>query len=524
MPAPDELPATTAAAEALEAEGWQCWLETLFPSFVGAGFADRHGVLWDWAWQIVRGQRPRPMVAVWPRGGGKSTSAELVTVAIGARQVRSYVLYICETQDQADQHVASIAAMLESRLIEQHYPALAARKVGKYGNAKGWRREQLRTASGFNVEGIGLDVARRGAKLDEYRPDLIIIDDIDGKHDTPNTTQRKIDTLTKSLLPAGATDCAVLGVQNLIHADSIFSRMVDDRADFLSDRIVSGPYQAVEGLEVEEIDGQLTITAGTATWAGQNLVVCQGQIRQWGYAAFVSESQQEVGGEGRYFKEWNEARHTCAPFPIPDDWPVWLAIDWGWTHPTAIYVFTLNGDDHLFVIGEHVEAHWLPEQHVMAIRGLIDRLSIAPSRIRNVVAGSDAFAQRGDSQQKTIADQFQQVYDESGANIGFTLTKANTDRVGGALEVSRRLGNLKAAIHPTVTIWKTCPRLIACLPRLIHDPARPEDVLKVDADAHGRGGDDEYDGFRYGTMAAYRKPKTTSGRGKVTTVQQLFGA
>ena len=40
-------------------------------------------------------------------------------------------------------------------------------------------------------------------------------------------------------------------------------------------------------------------------------------------------------------------------------------------------------------------------------------------------------------------------------------------------------------------------RLIETLPALQHDPNRPEDVLKVDADEDGNGGDDAADALRY---------------------------
>ena len=38
------------------------------------------------------------------------------------------------------------------------------------------------------------------------------------------------------------------------------------------------------------------------------------------------------------------------------------------------------------------------------------------------------------------------------------------------------------------------------MPKLVADPKRKEDVLKVDADRHGNNGDDEYDDVRYGLM------------------------
>jgi len=49
-------------------------------------------------------------------------------------------------------------------------------------------------------------------------------------------------------------------------------------------------------------------------------------------------------------------------------------------------------------------------------------------------------------------------------------------------------------------VWdgiRRCGRLIETLPTLQHDPNRPEDVLKVDADEDGVGGDDCADCLRY---------------------------
>jgi hypothetical protein len=51
--------------------------------------------------------------------------------------------------------------------------------------------------------------------------------------------------------------------------------------------------------------------------------------------------------------------------------------------------------------------------------------------------------------------------------------------------------------RPTLFFHKNCTRLVDCLPNLQHDPARPEDVLKVDTDDDGIGGDDAADALRY---------------------------
>jgi hypothetical protein len=171
---------------------------------------------------------------------------------------------------------------------------MASRLVGKYGNSKGWRRNRLRTASGFTVDAIGLDSAARGAKLDEDRPDLMVFDDLDSELDSPATTQKKILTLTRKLIPAGAADLAILAIQNLVHPDSIFSRLADGRADFLADRIASGPHPALHNIAYEQKNGRYVLVAGEPTWEGMSLARCQEMIDDMGLSAFLSECQHEV--------------------------------------------------------------------------------------------------------------------------------------------------------------------------------------------------------------------------------------
>jgi hypothetical protein len=59
------------------------------------------------------------------------------------------------------------------------------------------------------------------------------------------------------------------------------------------------------------------------------------------------------------------------------------------------------------------------------------------------------------------------------------------------------IGDVGADIRPTLFIHKRCGRLIETLPTLQHDPNRPENVLKIDADEDGIGGDDCADALRY---------------------------
>lgn len=270
------------------------WLRRLFPSYVASPFAAYHEEFWDWVWQLHPGERLSPFVAIWPRGAGKSTSAELACAAVAAKKTRRYALYVSETQDQANQHVENVASLFESGAFGDDYAHVSQRLMGKFGNQRGWRVSRLRTASGFTIDAIGLDKSARGIKVDENRPDLIIGDDLDGEEDTIATIEKKLRTLTKRIIPTRGEDCAFLFVQNIVHADGIFARLADGRADFLQDRTVSGPHPAVEGIAYEKRPGGIghVITAGEATW--QSLAFWQAELDEMGLSAFLAECQHDV--------------------------------------------------------------------------------------------------------------------------------------------------------------------------------------------------------------------------------------
>jgi len=288
------------------------WLLTTFAAYFrrpggqSIPLAAHHEEFWRWVWSLRLGHAAPPFIAVWPRGGGKSVSAELACASMGYFGLRRYGLYISATQAQADDHVQNVGTMFEALGVE--------RSVNKYGLSRGWRINRLRTAMGFTLDAVGLDVSIRGARLDESRPDVIILDDLDLPEDTAATTAKKIRTLTRSLLPAGAPSLAVLGTQNVPNADGIFAQLVDGRAEFLLDRVVSGPFPALLLAEGDwwqrEMDAaghpRIRITRGTPVWEGQGLAECETLLTQIGLQAFLVECQHETSRlQGTMFqRQW----------------------------------------------------------------------------------------------------------------------------------------------------------------------------------------------------------------------------
>ena len=78
-----------------------------------------------------------------------------------------------------------------------------------------------------------------------------------------------------------------------------------------------------------------------------------------------------------------------------------------------------------------------------------------------------------------------------------SIRPANTNRLQGWAEIQQRLGDPEAGFPPTLFIHERCRRLLDTLPYLQHDPDHPADVLKINVNEEGLGGDDAADALRY---------------------------
>ena len=196
------------------------------------------------------------------------------------------------------------------------------------------------------------------------------------------------------------------------------------------------------------------------------------------------------------------------------------AMDYGFAHYTVVLLGCRDGDGNTFIVDEHAERLWLPQRHAAAIKAMIGRhsrvvpawgsLSAKPTSrqlelddLSRFVSGADVFSRQSDG--TTIAAQY--------AKHGITLRCANTDRVNGWAEILNGFGDPDGGVPATLFIHKRCGRLLETLPALQHSPNKPEDVLKVDADDEGIGGDDAADCLRYLVATKARTIKVMRLRG-----------
>ena len=195
---------------------------------------------------------------------------------------------------------------------------------------------------------------------------------------------------------------------------------------------------------------------------------------------------------GQFFTTLRREVHFISDFDDTRAREWFCAMDYGFAHYTVALLGCTDGDGNIFIVDEHAERLWLPQRHAEGIKAMLARHKIGDRKLelgdlKRFVAGADVFSRQSDG--TTVAAQY--------AKLGINLRVANTDRQNGWAELMTRFGDVDAGIRPTLFVHQRCARLAETLPALQHDPNRPEDVLKVDADEDGIGGDDAADCLRY---------------------------
>src|SRR5436190_14626171 len=122
-------------------------------------------------------------------------------------------------------------------------------------------------------------------------------------------------------------------------------------------------------------------------------------------------------------------------------------------------------------------------------------------QIREVFLSPDAFAHR--TAEASISEQLGDVLVANGLP---RPTPADDDRIGGWQWMYQLLEN------DAWMITDNCAELIECLPQLVRDNHRIEDIRKIE-------GDDPADAARYGLVAAARFGAGTLGSGPLHTAR-----
>ncbi len=213
---------------------------------------------------------------------------------------------------------------------------------------------------------------------------------------------------------------------------------------------------------------------------------------------------------GQYFDIFDYGRHTARPEEMRlDPWyPRWISIDWGFQHPSAVYwhcavpgsagfqpAASVSGverehrrqdaggtnNSRIVTYREFVQNGLSPRMLAQAIAERSGR-----ERIAEVFLSPDAFAHR--TSESSIAEQLGDVLVANGLP---RPAAADDDRIGGWQLMYQMLES------NSWLITENCAKLIDCLPLLVRDLVRVEDIRKVE-------GDDPADAARYGLVSGGR--------------------
>jgi phage terminase large subunit len=219
---------------------------------------------------------------------------------------------------------------------------------------------------------------------------------------------------------------------------------------------------------------------------------------------------------GQFFsKEWGREWNICEPFPIPQHWPRFICLDYGYSAPSAVFWLAIDDYGRIYVYREV----YGPGMTYRKLGRVISEMTPKDDPVDLIVADPAIFSKTGhqddDSEPRSGADELAE-----GMNGRFVVIRGNNDRVNGWGIMRQYMEQKKydEKISSRLIFFNTCKNAIRTIPALIHDEVRGEDV---DSDGEDHAGD----AIRYGIMhvdeeeKAKQPRKERSGR---RTAEELF--
>jgi predicted phage terminase large subunit-like protein len=156
-----------------------------------------------------------------PRGHAKSTNFTFKdTLHAILYQYKHYPIILSDSSDQAEGFLTDIKTELEENknIIED------------FGNLKGkvWKTGVILTSTDIKIEAIGSGKKIRGRRHRNWRPDLLVLDDIENDENVNTPEQRKKleNWFYKAVSKAGDTYTDIVYIGTILHYDSLLSKVL----------------------------------------------------------------------------------------------------------------------------------------------------------------------------------------------------------------------------------------------------------------------------------------------------------
>ena len=158
-----------------------------------------------------------------PRGHAKSTTFTFKdTIHAALYEYKHYILILSDSSEQADGFLGDIKVELEENpIIKEDFGEL---------EGKLWKSNGMLTSKGVKIESIGSGKKIRGRRHRNWRPDLIVLDDIENDENVNTPEQRKKleNWYYKAVSKAGDTYTDIVYIGTILHYDSLLSKVLNN--------------------------------------------------------------------------------------------------------------------------------------------------------------------------------------------------------------------------------------------------------------------------------------------------------
>lgn len=158
-----------------------------------------------------------------PRGHAKSTTLTFKGIMHAVLYgYKHYPIILSDSSDQAEGFLENIRVEFEENgLIREDFGDL---------QGKVWRNNVILTASGIKVEAIGSGKKIRGRKHRNWRPDLLVLDDIENDENvrTPEQRLKLSNWFNKAVSKAGDDYTDIVYIGTLLHYDSLLAHTLSN--------------------------------------------------------------------------------------------------------------------------------------------------------------------------------------------------------------------------------------------------------------------------------------------------------
>ena len=160
-----------------------------------------------------------------PRGHAKSTNLTFKgSLHAALYRYKRYIIILSDTSDQANGFLSAIKDELEDNGAIRE----------DFGDLTGgvWRENVIITSQGVRIDAIGAGQKIRGRKHKNWRPDLMVLDDIENDENVRTVEQRKKleNWFYKAVSKAGDTYTDIVYIGTLLHYDSLLAKVLKNPA------------------------------------------------------------------------------------------------------------------------------------------------------------------------------------------------------------------------------------------------------------------------------------------------------